>query len=84
MAKATALSIAKNVEDFTDDLSRKTDRWWLVFLMLIGLVVLGVMLYWHREDQKQMTELTTSTIRANTEALARVASAMERMERRAP
>lgn len=82
MAKATALNIAKEVEEFTDNLSQKTDRWWLAFLMAIGIAVLGVMLYWHRDDQRQMTELYSSTIRQNTEMLARVAAAMERLERR--
>lgn len=75
-------NVAKQVEEFADNLSQKTDRWWLAFLMAIGIAVLAVMLYWHREDQRQMTDLYSTTIRQNTEALTRVAAAMDRLERK--
>lgn len=48
--------------------------------MIIGIAVLTVMLYWHREDQRHMTEIYSSTIKTNTEMLSRVAVVMERLE----
>lgn len=64
-----------------DKASKMSDRGWVALLMLFGMVVLGFILHWHREDQKAMTELFRDIIRANTEALNRSSLALERLER---
>lgn len=59
-----------------------SDRSWLAILMSFGIGVLCVVFYWHREDQRSMTELFSTTIKQNTEVLTKVAVSLERLERK--
>ncbi len=72
----TAVIIAKKAGELND-------RSWLAIILSFGLCTLCVILYWHREDQKAMSDLFANTIKQNTEALARVSSALDRLDRRA-
>lgn len=81
LPKDEAASLMGAVTGFADRAARQSDRWWLAVLMLIGIIVCGFILKWHREDTKLLTEIFTTTLKTNTEALARVSAQMERLER---
>lgn len=81
LPKDEAASLMGAVTGFADRAARQSDRWWLAVLMLIGIIVCGFILKWHREDQKAIAELFSTTIKANTEALTRMTAQMERVER---
>lgn len=81
MPKEEASALVNAVTGFADKAAKQNDRWWLSVLMLIGIVVLGFMLKWHREDQAKLTEIFTTTLRSNTEALSKIGFQMERVEK---
>lgn len=58
-----------------------TDRTMFAFLLIVGIVVLGMILYWHRQSQLSMEQLFREVVKANTEALVKVSVALERFER---
>jgi hypothetical protein len=71
------IPLLTGVARLADRAAAKPDRWWLAFLMLLGICGLGLMLHWHREDQRAMADLFTTTLRQNSEALVRCTVALE-------
>lgn len=61
-----------------------SDRSWLAILVAFGLLALSVVFHWHREDQRAMMHLFSTTLKQNSEALTRAALALERVERVLP
>jgi hypothetical protein len=67
--------------DLASKLGKANDRTMFALLLIIGIVVLGTILHWHRQDQQAMTVLFRDVLRQNTEALVRVSVALDRLER---
>lgn len=77
-------SLALAAKSAADEVAKKTDRWWMGFLILVGMGFATLILWWHREDQRAMAVLFRETLHANTIALTQVAVAVDKMERRTP
>ena len=73
---------AKDAANAVNSIADRPDRTWLFFLMVIGIVVMGFILKWHREDQAAMVTLFSETLKTNNEVLTKVAGALERLDRK--
>lgn len=47
-------------------LSTRSDRWWVSFLLLVGMTFTAVQFYWSRQDQQEQVKILTTVIQDNT------------------
>lgn len=75
MTRSQSQSAIENAEQVVEALATKGPQWWMSFIMLVLPCLVCVTLWW-------VAALLQTTIRQNTEALTRVAVALDRFESR--
>lgn len=73
--------IPEKAVGLAERLGKQSDRTWMALLLIAGICFAGLMLYFHREDQKALIGYFTDALKQNTEALIRCSIALERNER---